>query len=241
MYKCCIFDLDGTIINTIHSLSYTVSRTMEAFGYKTPPVLDGGHGTLGSAANGGQESRDIVDEEHTKLFVGDGYKKLVERALQYCGDRELVHYEEALPVYNEYFKKYCLYRIEAYDGIRELLDFLKEKGIRIGVVTNKGHDRALECVETVYGKGYFDSVLGEGNGFACKPDPAGALFMARQLGAEPGQCLYFGDTNTDMLIGIHAGMDTVGVTWGFRTRTELETYHPKFIISHPSEIKKVFE
>lgn len=217
MYQCCIFDLDGTIINTIHSLSYTVSLTMGKYGYGP------------------------VDETHMKIFVGDGYKKLVERALIYCGDKNLVHYEDALDVYNTNFKKYCLYQVEPYDGMMEFLNFLKSGGIKIGVVTNKGHERAVECVEAVYGAGFFDLITGEGNGVKCKPDPSGVLMTAKKLGVAPETCLYFGDTNTDMKTGFNAGMDTVGVTWGFRDRTELESYHPKYIINHPDEIRHVFE
>lgn len=217
MYKCCIFDLDGTIINTIHSLTYTISQTMEHFGY------------------GG------IDESHTRLFVGDGFKKLVERALIYCGDTELANYGEALKVYEEAFKKNCLYQVEPYEGMPEFLKFLKNKGIKIGVLTNKGHERAVECVETVYGKGFFDLITGEGNGVKCKPDPSGAFMTAETLKAKPWECLYFGDTNTDMRTGINAGMDTAAVTWGFRGREELEAFHPKYIIDHPDQIKYIFE
>ena len=84
MYQCCIFDLDGTIINTLHSLKKTVNETIKQFGYGP------------------------IDEYHVRYFVGDGYKKLVERTLVYCGDTELTHYGEALTVYDEMFKKYCL-------------------------------------------------------------------------------------------------------------------------------------
>lgn len=217
MYQCCIFDLDGTIINTIHSLAYSISLTMEHFGYGP------------------------IDEDHTKKFVGDGFKKLVERALIYSGDDNLSHYEEALAFYEDTFEKNCLYKVEPYEGMKELLTFLKGKGIKIGVLTNKGHERAVECVEAVYGKGFFDLITGEGNGVKTKPDPSGAFMTAEYFHAKPSECLYFGDTNTDMRTGINAGMDTAAVTWGFRDRLELEAFHPRYIINHPSEIKYVFE
>ncbi len=216
MYQCCIFDLDGTIINTLHSLKKTVNETIKQFGYGP------------------------IDEYHVRYFVGDGYKKLVERTLVYCGDTELTHYGEALTVYDEMFKKYCLYQMEPYAGMPDFLKMLKEKGIRIAVVTNKAHDRAVECVETVYGPGFFDKITGEGKGMKCKPDPEGALKTAEEFHVEPSECLYFGDTNTDMKTGINAGMDTVGVLWGFRDRAELEAFKPKYIISHPDEIRSLF-
>lgn len=217
MYKCCIFDLDGTIINTIHSMKHSISLTMEHFGYGP------------------------VDEAHTKIFVGDGFKTLVKRALIYSGDEALTHYEEAVDFYAETFKKNCLYQVKPYPGMPEFLSFLKEKGIKIAVLTNKGHERAVECVEAVYGKGFFDLITGEGNGVKCKPDPSGAFMTAEHFHTKPSKCLYFGDTNTDMRTGINAGMDTVGVTWGFRERAELEAFKPKYIIDHPDEIKHVFE
>lgn len=217
MYQCCIFDLDGTIINTIHSLSRSISLTMEHFGFGP------------------------VDEAHTKIFVGDGFKKFVERALVYSGDKELVCYQEAIEVYQKIFQENCLYQIEPYQGMPELLRFLKERQVKIAVLTNKGHEQAVKCVEAVYGKGFFDLITGERKGLKVKPDPEGAFLTAKTLEVEPLKCLYFGDTNTDMRTGKNAGMDTVGVTWGFRSRKELEAFEPKYLIGHPSEIQKVFE
>ena len=217
MYKSCIFDLDGTIIDTIQSITHSISLTMNQLGF--PPI----------------------DEVHTKQFVGDGFKKLVERALLYSGDNELTHFEEALKLYEDFFRENCLYHIKAYDGMPDLLTFLKGKGIKIGVLTNKNHERAMECVNSVYGEGFFDQIIGEGNGINMKPDPSGALLMAERFSLPVSQCLYFGDTNTDMKTGKNALMDTVGVTWGFRKREELEAFKPKYIISHPNEIHHVFE
>ena len=93
MYKSCIFDLDGTIIDTIQSMTHSISLTMGEFGYAP------------------------IDEAHTKKFVGDGYRKLVERALLYSGDNELIHYEEALLIYEKTFQENCLYKVKAYDGM----------------------------------------------------------------------------------------------------------------------------
>lgn len=217
MYKCCIFDLDGTLINTIDSLAYSISLTMEHFGYGP------------------------IDEAHTKTFVGDGFKKLVERALIYSGDERLSHYEEALKVYEDIFEKNCLYKVRPYEGMNELLNFLKDQGVKLGVLTNKGHERAIQCVETVFGNGYFDIVTGEGNGVKCKPDPSGAFMTAEKLHAKPEECLYFGDTDTDMKTGINAGMDTAAVTWGFRQREELEAFQPKYIFDHPGQVPHIFE
>ena len=204
MYRLCIFDLDGTLLNTINALTYTTNVTLSALG-------------LGQ----------IVPEQ-TKKMVGDGYKKQMERALMACGDENLVHYEEALTLYMENFAKYCMKDVKPYDGIPQLLEYLKKKGIKIAVYSNKPHHQAVENIETIFGKDYFDCVRGEQAGTPKKPAPDGALIVCRELGMQPGDCLYLGDTNTDMKTGIAAGMDTVGVTWGFRDREELVALSPQY-------------
>ena len=104
MIRCCIFDLDGTLLNTLDALTYTTNLTLKEFGYGP------------------------VGEEQVKQFVGDGYRMQVKRALQYCGDEKLTHYEEALSVYMKLFAEHCLYHVRPYDGIRELLETLKKQG-----------------------------------------------------------------------------------------------------------------
>lgn len=214
MYKCCIFDLDGTLVNSIYAIQKAVNDTLARC-------------SLGP-----------ISEEDTKIYVGDGYRPLIERALKACGDKELKHYEDSLNVYNEVFRECCMYRVEAYEGIRELLAFLKEHGIRIAVLSNKPHARTLDNVNGVFGTGLFDAVYGEREpeGIRKKPAPDGVWDILKEFKAEKEECLYFGDTNTDMETGRNAGVDTVGVTWGFRSREELKAYNPKLIADHPSEI-----
>ena len=211
MYKCCIFDLDGTLLNTVHALTKTMNLTLAYFGL------------------------DPVTEEDTKLFVGDGYKNFVNRAFRHRGAAEEL-ITKAYPVYVDYFRDNCLYQVDAYDGIRELLKYLKEHRVKLAVVSNKGQAQATENIEYVFGKGYFDLILGEREGIPRKPDPAGPLYAARTLGALPSECLYLGDTNTDMRPGAAAGLDTAGVTWGFRSREELEAFSPRYIVDDPLEI-----
>ena len=127
MYKCCIFDLDGTLVNSIHAIQRSVDLSLEKWGMR----------------------KITVDE--CRMFVGDGYKKLLERALAACGDSSLVHYEEAVALYPEIFKGCCMYRVKAYDGITKLLDFLKENHIKTAVLSNKPHPRTLDNVEGVFG------------------------------------------------------------------------------------------
>lgn len=217
MYGCCIFDLDGTLIDSIKAIAYTANLTLKKYG-------------LGP-----------VDEEHCKIFVGDGYKKLMERALIYCGDKDLINYEDALVTYMDYFKIHCMHQVKAYEGIMDMLSYLKNSNVKIAVLSNKPHERTIDNIEGVFGANYFDKVSGEKAGIKRKPDAEGALITAKELGFSPKDCLYIGDTNTDMKTGINAGMDTVGVTWGFRNREELESYKPSYVIDHPKEIINIIK
>ena len=212
MIRCCIFDLDGTLLNTLDALTYTTNLTLKEFGYGP------------------------VDPEHIKQFVGDGYRMQVKRALQYSGDRELLHYEEALSAYMRLFAEHCLYHVRPYEGIPELLEALKAQGIRIAVLSNKPHARTVENIEAVFGKDYFDIVAGQKDDVPKKPDPSGALKAAKICGADPSECLYFGDTNTDMKTGKNAKMTTVGVLWGCRGREELAAFQPEFLLEKPLDI-----
>lgn len=214
MYKCCIFDLDGTLVNSIYAIQKSVNLTLEKWGMRPVTV------------------------EESKAFVGDGYKKLLERALPACGDTKLEHYEEAVKRYPEIFEGCCMYKVEAYDGIAELLAFLKRHGIDTAVLSNKPHPRTLDNVAGVFGKDCFDLIYGEreDEGIKKKPEPDGVWEIMKELGAGPGEVLYLGDTNTDMRTGRNARVDTVGVTWGFRDRQELEAFGPRFIADHPSEV-----
>jgi len=143
-----------------------------------------------------------------------------------------------LDVYNEVFKDCCLYKVEAYEGIPQLLDFLKEHGILATVLSNKPHQRALENVAHVFGDHTFDKVYGEREalGIRKKPAPDGVVALIEELGLEKEDCLYLGDTNTDMETGQAAQVDTVGVTWGFRPREELEAFKPKLVAESPFQV-----
>ena len=214
MYRCCIFDLDGTLVNSIYAIQRSVNQTLESFGYLP------------------------ISVEDTKKYVGDGYKKLMERALKAQGDEALVHYQESLEKYSAFFKECCLYRVEPYEGIKELLEFLKGRGIKIAVLSNKPHARAMDNIDGVFGPGYFDWASGEreSEGIPRKPAPEGVWACAKELGVSMEECLYLGDTNTDMETGKNAGVDTVGVTWGFRSREELLAFHPVLLADHPAQV-----
>lgn len=147
MVRCCIFDLDGTLLNTLTALRITTGLMLEHFGYPA------------------------IGEAKIKKFVGDGYKMLVERALLDAGDKDLTHYEEGLEVYKTLFAEHSMDEVAPYEGIPELLSAMKERKIKIAVLSNKPHEQTVENIESVFGKGYFDLLAGEQPGIPPKAGP----------------------------------------------------------------------
>lgn len=165
---------------------------------------------------------------------------LIRRCLTDAGDPELTCYEEAIGLYREQFDINPLYKVTCYEGIPNLLEELKKRGVKLAVCSNKPHVAAQKVVSQMFGD-TFDTVIGQREGIRRKPAPDSALMAAKELGVKPDECLYIGDTGTDMQTGNAAGMHTIGVLWGFRTREELEENHADVIIEKPEEIIKIYE
>lgn len=210
--KAVIFDLDGTLSDSIASIKYSADKALEDFGYGP------------------------FTERQYKYFVGDGAANLVKRALIEGGDRELVCFERAFARYKEIFKEYCMYQVKPYDGIRELLAALKERGIRIAVLSNKPHANTIDVIEMLFGKNYFDKIQGQMDNIAIKPSPEGVFLILKEWKLTPQEILYLGDTATDMKTGKGAGAFTIGALWGFREREELEEGGADALIAHPMEL-----
>lgn len=212
MYKVCIFDLDGTIADTVESIAHVGNQTLRAFGLPEIPVKD------------------------YNFYAGDGADVQVKRMLAAVPGGDKVDYEEVRTQYRKWFAENPFYHVKPYDGILELLEGLKAQGIKIAVLSNKPHGAAVEVVHKIFGRDMFHKIQGQTSEIPRKPSPIGALAVAKEFGALPQECLYCGDTNTDMDTGKAAGMFTIGVTWGFRPRTELEEHHADKIVNQPSEI-----
>lgn len=210
--RTVIFDLDGTLSDSIHSIKYSGDRTMEQFGYGPFSV------------------------EQYKYFIGDGAANLVRRALAAGGDRELVHFEEAYALYREIFRENCMYRVRPYEGIPELLAALKAQEIKLAVLSNKPHAETVNVIETLFGKTCFDVIQGQKESVPIKPSPEGVFRILEKLGLTAADTLYLGDTATDMKTGKNAGIFTVGALWGFRERKELEEGGADAVIEYPLEL-----
>lgn len=217
MIKACIFDLDGTLTDTVASIARPINRTLELFGLRPRPV-----------------------EEYC-YYAGDGMDMALRRALAAAGDREGIYVERGIPICRKWFQEDPLYHVKPYPHIKEMLEQLEKRGIRKAVLSNKPHEAAIPVVESIFGKGVFDRIQGQTAEIPKKPDPTGALQIIEKLGVKKEECLYFGDTNTDMETGHRAGLCTIGVTWGFRPRSELEEYGADRIIDSPLEIISLVE
>ena len=200
MIKACIFDLDGTLTNTLDSLEYSVNETMKEIG------------------------RPQITKEQCRQFVGDGAKVLLERTLKAGGDTKLCHLEEAVEAYARIFDANCMYKVAPYEGIPQMLQQLKESGIKLAVLSNKPDRQAVHVVEEVFGKELFDHVQGQKDGVPKKPDPTAALTIARSLGVLPGES---------------AKMQTILVSWGFRGRKALLEDGAECVVDSADEIQKI--
>ena len=217
MYKACIFDLDGTLTDTLESLVFSVNKTMEEIG------LPG------------------ITEDQCRRFVGNGAKVLIEKTLQACGDEKLDYFEQAMNAYLRIFDANCTYHVKPYNGVTKLLKDLKERGIRLAVLSNKPDRQAVHVVETIFGEEVFDQVHGQRDGVPRKPDPAAVLQIASGLGAVPEETVYIGDSEVDLETGKAAGMKTVLVSWGFRGRDALRRAGAECIVDSAEEILDIAE
>ncbi|MCD7751221.1 MAG: HAD family hydrolase [Lachnospiraceae bacterium] len=210
--KGVIFDLDGTLADTLESIAYCGNYAMRSC--KLP---------------------DIPLEKY-RYFVGEGADTLIRRCLIYSGDEDLKLYEKAYAKYQIIFKEECLFNVTVYPGMLETLQELKANGIRLAVLSNKPQERTLDVVYSLFGRDLFDTVLGHRQGIAKKPSPQGVQEILNGWDMEAKDVLFVGDSATDMITGNAAGATTVGVLWGFRDRAELEKHRAQKIIERPEEL-----
>ena len=208
----CIFDLDGTVLDTLSSIAYFANGALEANGIE--PIA--------------------VDEY--RYLAGRGIANLIRGILRFrsCYSDEL--YEKVLRDYDTAYNADVTREAKMFDGLKETLDRVKALGVRMAVVSNKPDFAARAVVSKLYGDGYFDFVTGQVPGGALKPDPAAVNSVMKKFGVTPEECLYVGDTSTDMQTGKNAGIYTVGVLWGFRGREELLENGADTLIENPHEL-----
>lgn len=182
-----------------------------------------------------------ISEEQCRLFVGNGARVLIEKALGSSGSENLDRIEEAMQIYGRIFDANCTYHVVPYEGITEMLESMKNRGLKLAVLSNKPHKQAVHVVETIFGKETFQWIQGQIDTVPRKPDPTAVLQIAEKLGATPEETLYIGDSEVDVATGKNAQMHTVGVTWGFRGKEVLEDAGAELIVDSPEEIMNMIE
>ncbi len=210
MYKAVIFDLDGTLVNSLNDLAVATNYALEKHGFNSYPVED------------------------YKYLVGDGMVKLIERAIT----EEKLTPETFNAVFDDfmtYYRSHYLVHTKEYDGIIEAVKSLKEMGLKLAVVSNKADDMTNIIVKEFFGD-IFTRVTGKREGYPTKPDPTLTLKIIDEMGVNPQECIFVGDSGMDCANAVNSGCYPLGVLWGFRKREELIENGAKAVINHPNEI-----
>ncbi|MDE6059813.1 MAG: HAD family hydrolase [Clostridia bacterium] len=209
MVKAVLFDLDGTLLNTLPDIRFVLNETLKKYSY--PEIT--------------------VDE--ARAYIGEGAYRLVERALPDYATNIEEFFEDFKKVYAACANE----RTYVYEGMTELVTRLKAKGVKVAIITNKPQEATEECVKQFFGD-TFDFVGGDSGDFPCKPDPTLARYAALTLRVSPAECVFVGDGETDAQTAINAGMKGVSVLWGYRTRQQLEKAGATRFASSVKELEK---
>ncbi len=210
-YRAVLFDLDGTLLDTLEDLADSYNAALEQCGFPSRPL------------------------QNYRYYVGDGVENAVRRALPAgAADPETV--ERVATLAREEYRKRWDEKTRPYDGVPEMLRGLADRGLKLAVLSNKDHAFTEQCVDGLLGEWDFDCVLGVGNGVPIKPDPTGARMVMEALCVPAEDFLYLGDTATDMRTAVAAGMCPVGALWGFRDAEELRNAGAKHLISDPRDL-----
>lgn len=211
--KLIVFDLDGTLLNSLEDLADSANNVLEQHGFPTHPV------------------------DAYRYFVGDGVRKLIERILP-MEERTDARIEQCRQEFVAYYKVHMEDKTSVYKGITELLTELKKRRLKVAVATNKVHIAVKPLMEKYFPGIQFDSMIGQREGVPVKPAPQIMYDILKETGCEPSETLHVGDTATDMQLAHNAGITPVGVLWGYRPLEELQEAGARYIIEHPLELLK---
>jgi phosphoglycolate phosphatase len=207
--KAVIFDLDGTLVDTLADLTDSMNYALASLGQKTHP------------------------ESVTRIYIGAGIFKFASRALPE-GAQELVG--EVVARMREHYRANCLSKTRAYPGVKEAVSEVKKRGVKVAVLTNKDQAVARKIAEHYYGTGVFEQIVGVVDKVAVKPGGEAATRLMAELGAEKGDCCMVGDSGIDMDTAKAAGIKGIGVTWGFRDRAELLEHGAAAVVDGAAEL-----
>lgn len=209
-YKAVIFDLDGTLLDTLDDLWDSVNHTMDVFSYP-------------------KRTR-----EEVRRFVGNGVDRLIELCIP--GEANDPNRDEAIAEYRRYYKDHSEIKTKPYDGVNEVVDKLISDGIKVAVVSNKIHTSTVELCGKYFPS--IENVCGEreAEGIRRKPHPDTVIKSAEDMGLNVGECVYVGDSEVDVETARRAGMDCISVLWGFRDREYLESMGGQIFASTAEEL-----
>ena len=212
MYKLVLFDLDGTILDTVPDIKFVLNSTLTRFGLPE------------------------VSEEEVKAFVGNGAYMLVKRACKNLAEEEV---KKVHKYYAQKFAECDNARSTVFEGEDWLLNKLKESGVKVGIITNKPQAATLNVYNKFFKKYSFFFVQGQSEGVPLKPDPASVLRAVNLSGVEKCECLFVGDGETDVQVAKNAEVDCVSVLWGYRSRNQLEEAGAKKFARNFDELEQI--
>ncbi len=210
-FRATIFDLDGTLLDTLDDIANAANHVLAARGFPTHP------------------------NPNYRTFIGDGVVKLILRVLPE-EHRDEGTAQACVRAYVEEYGRSWNAQSKPYAGVPEMLDGLSGRGLKLAVLSNKPDHFTQQCVRELLAKWTFDAILGASDAFPRKPNPASAVETARRLGVPPEECLYVGDSGVDMQTARAAHMCAVGVLWGFRGKAELLKDGAQLLVEKPGEI-----
>lgn len=210
--KLAIFDMDGTILDTLEDLQDSLNYCLEKMGYP------------------------LRSYEEVRSFVGNGIRKLIERAVPSGTSVEEI--DKIHRMFMPYYEEHCADKTRPYDGIVKLLTSLKEEGVITAVVSNKAHAAVLDLCKQ-YFDGLFDMAVGEQEGMAKKPAPDSVYYVLRELGFSKEEAVYIGDSEVDLATAMNSGLTPYIVTWGFRDEDFLRQKGAEIIVSTPEDLLKI--
>jgi phosphoglycolate phosphatase len=214
-YKAVLFDLDGTLLDTLEDIAASMNAVLERNGFAPHPA------------------------ERYKKFIGGGIGDLARRVLpdDFNDDERAAHLSGKMR--EEYSRRWCE-KTSIYPGIKQMLDGIVKCGIQMAILSNKPDDFTQIMCRHFLGSWRFSKILGASDRLPKKPDPEAALVIARDMGIEPGNFLYLGDSDTDMKTAVKAGMFPVGALWGFRDADELTASGARILLQNPEEMLALF-
>ena len=212
MYKLCVFDMDGTFVNSISDICDAMNRSLKALGYKT-----------------------YTEDDYRKM-VGDGMLVLCERALPNNDRGEL---EKLISLYKKDYLNNCCIKTAPYDGMVDLVYDLKRNGIKSAILSNKPHNQVIEISDKLFEDKLFDEIIGNSDRFPTKPATDALVYLMNKYNVTNEETVYIGDSDVDMILGKRAGVFTIGASWGFRGEKELLGAGADAVVQNADDLKNL--